>query len=184
MVAPPADALVPFRMRLVQFLEANGMDAVSARTLDSQSSQWADGDCKKLAFFANQCFKRWQAQKHTTVHIGVIIQEAVQSLEPKEKKVVQVKDSLTAAQRAAKEKRLQEWREARTEDTICPHCRSLEHSTSEYGNQDRASDEGSTAMRKCDNPACFGKEWKVKKNQINSKKKASSMRGTRAPPPI
>lgn len=180
--------LFAFRLRLVRFLETQGMDAPSARTLDSAASQWAGKDCKKFAFFANQCFKHWKKlqlqqpgtkkrrrskQKHTTVPIESVIQAAVQSLQRHaDVKKVEVKDSLTAEQRAAQEKRLQEWRENRTEDTICPHCRSLEHSTSEYGNQDRAADEGSTAMRKCDNPLCHGKPWKVKKNQINSKKKA------------
>jgi DNA-directed RNA polymerase subunit M/transcription elongation factor TFIIS len=181
MVVSSADALLAFRLRLVRFLEVNGMDAASARTLDSQAAQWASGDCKELAFFANQCFKCWQARKHTTVHIADVIQSAVQSLKPKKKKDMPVKDSLTEAQRAAKDKRLQEWREARTEDTICPHCKSLEYSTSEYGNQNRAADEGATAMRKCDNPGCFGKEWKVTKNQINSKKKVNAARGVRAP---
>ena len=145
-------------------------------------------DPSLYTFFVQECYTTWLLLRSDEEQsVGTYLTAATQPLSKEEvaKDVLMAASNsqqikrwkrrkVSKAHQREKEERERKRMENRTEDTICPHCRSLRHTTTEYDVQERAADEGATPYRKCENPDCTGKPWKVKSTKEVRKKKKST----------
>lgn len=142
-----------------------------ARGFDSAAAQFADLDPQSYCLFVEECLNSWYEDETGNKTLGTHLRRATQPLRPQPRKAESsVRRNVSAAHLQERERREQKRRENRTADTICPHCKSVEHTTTEFEVQERSADEGATPYRRCENPDCTGKPWRVRENAVKEKK--------------
>ena len=168
------------RCRLLTFLHSEGMPVVLSRVVDAAAAQYAypGGDPREYATFADECFACWT--KDRTLSAQDVLRAAVRppsSAPPTKdesgKDAASSSSSSSSPPLSAEDyaracERDDKRRQLRTKQSICPKCRSVEFTTMEFEKQSRASDEGGTPWRQCENPKCKH-EWKVHGIEVNER---------------
>lgn len=167
-----------YRGRALAFMNDRDVPTAMARGFDSAAAQFADLDPRVYVLFVKECLSSWDQDKDGSQCLGTHLRNATQPLplSPSEESGsagpnTTRRRKVSKAHLKERARREQKRRDNRDEDTICPHCKSLEHTTTEFEVQERASDEGATPYRRCENPDCAAKPWKIRDNKLKTKVK-------------